>query len=115
MLLTQTEPPFTHFDTAPGEEEQERLHLLQSMIGLAEHELVTQEAYICSMRVKQEEKEQELEMKDSKMGDLRRENEYIKDQLRRVATVVHRHHDFRTDNSSSGEYDHVGQLLRSFQ
>ena len=61
MLLTQTEPPIGHVEVSVSEEEeQERLHLLQSMIGLAEHELVTQEAYICSMRVKQEEKEQVL-------------------------------------------------------
>ena len=68
--------------------EQERLLLLTSMLGVAEHDLVSAQDRLNAMHQLQLEKDQELMKKERQVGSLHDENERFRTQLEEIMKVL---------------------------
>merc|ERR1711865_164423 len=68
--------------------EQERLLLLTSMLGVAEHDLVSMQDRLNAMHQLQLQKDQELMKKERQMGSLHDENERFRTQLEEIMKVL---------------------------
>ena len=105
--------------------EQERLLLLTSMLGVAEHDLVSMQDRLNAMHQLQLEKDQELMKKERQMGSLHDENARFHTQLMEISKVVSDYASKRTLAPSAGgdaakadlkalKEAHQKRLLRTF-
>ena len=101
-LVAHQEQQMTLQEEVMAGSEQERLLLLTSMLGVAEHDLVLVQDRLNAMQQLQLEKDQELMKKERQMGSLHDDNARFHTQLMDISKVVSDYASKRTLSPNAG-------------